>query len=507
MKINNTSYWLKEPAKYEFPPLKEDITVDVCVVGGGITGITTAYLLSQLDYSVCLIEANKLFSGTSGLTTAKITTQHGLIYDEFIQQKGVDNARKYYDSNNEAKTFIENTINKHNISCNLEKQASYLYTRDEKGLEKLEAEAKAYEQLNIKSSLTYNENDLLPFKVLGLLKIENQALFHPVHYLQSLLDQCRKNNVKIYENTRAIGLQYMKRPTVVCERDFHIVSDYVVQASHYPFYDGTEFFPLKMYANRSYAIAAQVKNKLSGMFINVDSPTHSIRPLTIDEGEAIIVAGENHRTGDDQIKTSEQFNNLEQFLRESFHPNKILNYWSAQDYTTLDNLPYVGQITEDQPNVFVATGYRKWGMTNGTNAALMICDLIMEKENPYKELYAPDRKATFDPSIKHMFSFNAKVAKELIKGKLSIKNDSFKQLKQKNAIIKSIDGNRIGIYKDENNQLFAVDTTCTHLGCELQWNDAETSWDCPCHGSRFTYEGKIINGPAKKPLRQINIKN
>lgn len=501
-----SSYWLSSSNLPTFDSLKNNMTTEIGIVGSGITGITLAYLLSKEGYSVTLIEAHTLVSGTTGNTTAKITTQHGLIYDELIQHYGVETAKLYYEANDRAKQFMIDTIEQYDIKdAKLRTASSIMYTTEGEHVKKLEKELQAYEQLSIDGSLSSDTE--LAFGAKEALHLPNQAHFHPVHYLRTLIEKCVEQGVSFFENTRAISVDYSKNPLIICEGGAHIVCQYVVQASHYPFFDGQQFFPLKMYADRSYALLAKTKKKVENMYINVDIPTRSIRPLSIENENYLIFAGENHRTGDSDVPTDEHFNLLAQFADEQFNIDKIEHMWSAQDYTTIDKIPYVGPVTKEKDNVLVATGYRKWGMTNGTNAALLLRDLIAQKETDFATVFSPQRNAKFDPSVKNLFTFNAEVAKHLVKGKFDSSKDKIEQIKDGEAAIIMHDGNRIGVYKDHHGKTYAVDTTCTHLGCEVAWNRAENSWDCPCHGSRFSIEGDVLNGPAVRNLKQINITN
>lgn len=501
----STSYWYDSVDLPEFPKLKEKIKVDVGIVGAGMTGITTAYLLSQQGLKVCLIDAGLLLNGTTGHTTAKITSQHGLIYDELISHFGDEKAKLYYEANNQAKKFIENTIEKHHISCQHTREDAYVYTNSNDYITKIENEAKAYEKLNIEGGLTDTVD--LPYTVKKALKMTNQAHFHPLEYLKKLLKICQENGVEIYEQTRALNVEYNKHPTIITEDDHRIICRFVIQASHYPFYDGTGFYPAKMYASRAYIIACKTKKTVTnGMYINAESPSRSVRPITINNEELLLIAGESHKTGQSNQPMMTHYKALQQFADQNFGVEQTLYRWSAQDLVTLDKVPYVGRVTKGQHNVFVATGFRKWGMTNSTNAALLLHDLIMDQENPYIDLFSPGRNIKPDPSIRKLINYNTDVAKHLVKGKMNRPEKDIDQLKPNEALITTLDGHRAGVYKDKEGTFHAVDTTCSHLGCEVEWNNAENSWDCPCHGSRYTYTGDILNGPAVKPLKKLNIK-
>jgi Rieske Fe-S protein len=215
----------------------------------------------------------------------------------------------------------------------------------------------------------------------------------------------------------------------------------------------------------------------------------------------ILVGGENHKTGQG-ITTLRHYEALEKYAEETFGIEKYLYRWSAQDLTTLDKVPYVGRITSSHPNVFVATGFRKWGMTNGTAAAILLKDLIARGESLYEELYSPSRFEG-DTMVKNFLAGNAEVAKHLVKGKIEKPNKNPEELKHDEGAVVSVRGKRAGAYKDSSGLLHIVDTTCTHLGCEVEWNSGDRTWDCPCHGSRFSYNGEVVEGPAEKPLKRL----
>lgn len=499
----STNYWLDSTKLHTFPKLTEKKHVDVCIVGAGLTGITTAYLLSKQGLKICVIEAGRIVNGTTGHTTAKITMQHGLIYHELIKHVGKENAALYYEANKNAKKLMEEIISDLQIDCRYTDDDAYIYTNSSDYLDNIKNEWKAYEQLDIEAELLSK----LPINigVKQAIKMKNQAHFHPLFYLQKLLEACLENGVEFYENTRALDIEFVRQPSVITNTDARIFADYVIQASHYPFYDGLGFYPTRMYASRSYIIAVKPEKPINkGMYINAEKPDRSIRTCEINEDNYLLIAGEGHKTGQGD-KMMEHYKALQQFAEENFNVTTIDYRWSAQDYITLDKIPYVGQLTEGHKNIFVATGFRKWGMTNSTNAAQLITDLILKKENKYERLFSPSRDITLDPSVRKLISYNTDVAKHLVKGKLERPNDELETLEQNDACITTIKGERVGIFKDDNNELHGIDTTCTHLGCEVTWNDAEHTWDCPCHGSRFAIDGNVIEGPAVKPLRKINL--
>jgi len=497
-------FWRESISFPSFPKLDHWVKTDVAIVGGGITGVTAAYLLAKQNIKVTLLDADVILNGTTGHTTAKITAQHGLIYDEFIQHFGVEKTLLYYQAQMEAKKFIENTINELNMKCSFQMEDAYIYTNSNKYVNKLENEKKAYDELKIDSDLT-NEMPLdLPVK--SVLRMRNQAQFHPLSYLKILIEEAVKSGAEVFENTTAIDIEYNKDPAVITEDNQRITCKYVISASHFPFYDRNSFYFSRMYPERAYVIAGKTDQKFpGGMYINAESPTRSIR-TTPEKGENLwLISGENHKTGQGK-STITHYQELQKFAKKHFNIDEVRYRWSTQDLTTLDKVPYIGPITESEENVLVATGFRKWGMTNSTIAAKMLVDKILQKDNPYEEVFTPSRFQA-DPVIRKFIRTNADVAKHMIKGKLQPPERSIENLGEDDATITRINGKRTGVYKDKNSNVHMVDTTCTHMGCEVSWNSGDRTWDCPCHGSRFSYTGEVMEGPAKEPLKKPEIKN
>ncbi|TPG68046.1 FAD-dependent oxidoreductase [Brevibacillus laterosporus] len=483
-----------------FQPVKEDLKVDVVIVGGGITGITAAYLLVKEGLKVALLEANNLLNGTTGHTTAKITAQHGLIYDELINHMGRTKARQYYEANTEALQFIKQTVSEHQIKCDFSQQDAYIYATTEECANKLEKEFEAYQQLNIPGELVHH----IPFdiKIHNALSMKNQAQFHPVSYLAHIVQLITANGGLIFENTMAVDLEEGDQPTVITREGQRVTADYVLSCSHFPFYDGLGFYFTRLYAQRSYVIAVKTEKEFpGGMYISADQPTRSIRSATFNGENIVLIGGDGHKTGQGK-DTLEHYKALETFGHEVYGSNEILYRWSAQDLVTLDKVPYIGEITANHRNILIATGYRKWGMTNGTAAGLLLRDIVLKRDNPYVDLYRPSR-FYINPSLKEFFAQNFDVAKHLISGKLEIPNREAEDLTNGEGSVVLFNGERAGAYKDDNGQLHIVDTTCTHLGCETEWNHGDRTWDCPCHGSRFSYTGEIIEGPAELPLKRL----
>jgi glycine/D-amino acid oxidase-like deaminating enzyme/nitrite reductase/ring-hydroxylating ferredoxin subunit len=494
------TYW-REIELPTFQKLTEDIAVDVAIVGAGITGITAAYLLSKEGLKVAILEAGSVLNGTTGHTTAKVTAQHGLVYDEFINHFGEEKARLYFESHMNAIQFVESNVTEKGIDCDFSKEDAYIYAVTDEYKEKLETEWEAYKRLEIDGAL----KDTIPFNIeaKAALMMKNQAQFHPLKYLKVLLDDAVNAGCMVFENTTATDIEDDDlQPKVVTKSGFKVTCNQVIIASHFPFYDLPGLYFARMYPDRSYAIGIKTdKEYPGGMYISADSPTRSIRYTPINGEKLIIIGGENHKTGQG-IDTIQHFEALEAFAEEVFGIKEYDYRWSAQDLVTLDKLPYIGPITSAREHILVATGFKKWGMTTGTVAGRLLADYVVNNENPYKELYSPSRFHA-DPDLKSIVSTNVDVAKHLIKGKLEIIPGDLDDLTDGEGSAVMYNGKRAGAYKDENGKLYIVDTTCTHLGCECEWNHAEKTWDCPCHGSRYAYSGDVIEGPAKKALKLL----
>lgn len=490
------SYWIASTEQTNYPTLEEDISVDVVIVGGGIVGITSGYLLKKQGIRVAIIEASKIAQGTTGFTTAKITSQHHLIYDKIISSMGINRAEQYANASESSIDFVENMIKELNIDCDFERVPSYIYTENESYVDNIEKEAEAALKLGIKAR--YVEDLPINLKIKSALVFENQAQFHPRKYLLPMSAKIPGDGSYIFENTKAMEVQKGNEVIITTNKSYKIKASKLIIASSFPFYDGLGLYLARLRPERSYIVATHIKENFpKAMFISAEKPRRSLRYQQDGEKQLILVGGDGHKVahGDD---FNEHYNNLKEFANSLFTVNSFQFEWSSQDYITLDKIPYIGKLTLSEENIYVATGFKKWGMTNGTTAARIITDKILGKANPFEAVFNPSRSFTLD-AYKNLVTENFDVAKELILGKL--KQGEYKiTLNPGEGKVINIDGNKYGAYKDEKEILHLIDITCTHLGCELKWNDAEKSWDCPCHGSRFTFDGEILNGPATHKL-------
>ncbi|MCJ8012853.1 FAD-dependent oxidoreductase [Paenibacillus sp. KQZ6P-2] len=496
------SLWRATTELPSFPRLNEDIQVDIAIVGAGIVGITTAYLLSRQGCKVALFEAGSILNGTTGHTSAKISAQHGLLYDELLNHFGEEKTQMHYQANRDAKDFIQNTVSNLNIECDLKPESAFLYMEKDDELQKLQKEFDAYVKLGIPGQ--WRDKLPIPLNVSGAIEMPDQAQFHPLHYLKPLVDEILKAGGQIFEHTTITTLKKDGPFTLTTYRGKHKVRcSHVVSASHFPFYDGGGMYFTRLHAMRSYVVAFQPNTTFAGgTYLSADEPKRSLRTASWNGEELVLAGGENHKTGQSMC-THSHYEGLEEFGRELFGVKSIPFRWSAQDLVTLDKLPYIGQITSGDEGIYVATGFNKWGMTQGTLSGMILSDQILGKGNPYTPLYTPSR-FNADPSIKNVVVQNADVAKHFVAGKVGLVQRSAEDLKPDEGAVITHNGKRAGGYKDTKGNLYLVDTTCTHLGCEVEWNEGERSWDCPCHGSRFNYEGEVIEGPATDPLEKLD---
>lgn len=498
-----TSYWIASTPETDYPSLNQDFDADVAIVGGGIAGIATAYLLTLEGLRVAVIEAKRILRATTGHTTAKLTSQHSLIYDKLINQFGRDLAKQYADANEAAIRWVRKISKEQSIDCDLSEQDAYVYTQTEGNRDKIDKEIEAALKLGIKAEFA----ESIPFEIPieAAIRFKNQAQFHPLKFLQALAKEVEHNGGVIFENSRAVELEEKEKLGIVVQNGSKVTADRVVIASHYPFINKEGLYFARIYIDRSYVLGVRAREKYpGGMYISAEDPSRSLRCQPDEDGELILVVGEKHKTGQGE-DTILHYENLMDFADEIFTVEDIPYRWSTQDCMTLDGVPYVGHYVKDTPNIYVATGYGKWGMSNAIASAHLIRDLIAKGDSPWKEVYAPSRMAT-GAAIGTFVVQNANVVGQLLGGKLAPLPDDI-DLEKGEAKVVEIDGHRAGAYKDRAGVIHVVDTTCTHLGCELNWNSAEKTWDCPCHGSRFTYEGEIVEGPANNPLNSVENTN
>lgn len=461
--------------------LNKDIEADILVIGAGMAGILIAYMLKKNGMNVVLIDAGKTAGGNTQNTTAKITSQHNLIYNKLISEFGEEKAKQYAKANESAIKKFKEIIEEAKIDCDFEEKAAYIYSRNE--IEKIKEEVEAANRVGINAEFVEEVNDL-PFKINGAVKFNNQAQFNPLKFLKYICE-----DLVIYENTRALEI----KENLVITNKGNISANNIVVATHYPIMNVPGFYFLKMHQERSYVLALKDVDNINGMYIDVDENGYSFRNYK----DLLLFGGIKQRTGENE--TGGSYEKLRKAAKELYPNSKEVYCWSAQDCMTIDGIPYIGRYSDDTPNIYVATGFNKWGMTSSMVSAMLISDMISGKENNYSEIFSPKR---FDLSlsISNVGKDISKTAKNFIAQKIYIPSSRIEHIQNGHAGIVEHEGEKVGVYKNIKGEVFFVSTKCAHLGCELHWNADELTWDCPCHGSRFDYNGRLIESPATKNL-------
>lgn len=450
------------------------------VIGAGLAGILTAWYLQEQGLSVIVLEASRTGSGQTSRTSAKITSQHSLIYDKLIRQFGERKARQYADANQQAIERYRKLVDTLSISCEFTDCPAYLYTTEDD--EPLKRELEAARRLGIDAAFTTNTS--LPFPVKGALKFFGQAHFHPLLFLEAVAKE-----VTVYEHTRVLNV----KGNQVFTNHGAVTAEHIIFATHYPFINVPGFYFLRMHQERSYLLALKPGIELDGTYLSIDQGGYSFRNYR----DMTLLGGCSHRTGSHNAGCYES---LRQTAGQYLPAAREAAYWSAQDCMTLDGIPYIGRFSAARPNWYAATGFGKWGMTSSMVAASIITDQITGKENPNAQVFSPQR---FTPGASAgELARNTAVTIKSFSGRLfSIPHDGIDAIENGHGGIVEYEGKKVGVYKDENGQIYTVSTRCPHLGCGLAWNQDELSWDCPCHGSRFDYKGNLIDNPAQEDLR------
>ena len=484
------SLWTKHTVIPKRERLTGEIKTETAVIGGGMAGLLTARLLAESGASVVVLEAARIGSGQTKHTTAKITSQHGLIYDRLAEQFGMEAAGQYAAANEKAIGEYRRMVKEYGIDCHFTESSAYLYSCENRKAKELAKEAEGAKALGITAEFTTKTE--LPFPVAGAVCFHGQAHFHPLEFLKRVAE-----GLTIYEKTPVLsvegGLVRTDGGTVTAEQ--------VVFATHYPFINVPGYYFMRMYQERSYVLAVDTENPAKGngflpegMYYGVDQNGLSLRSA---DG-LVLVGGESHRTGENREggryqKLMEQAKGLWPDCEERFR-------WSAQDCMTLDGVPYIGKFSAATPNWYVATGFGKWGMTSSMAAAMMIRDAITGRENPNAKVFSPER-FTPSASAKNFISGGLHMVRDLSREIFALPRAMTEELPCGHGGVVEYEGKKVGVYKEENGEIHVVSVRCPHMGCQLEWNPDEKSWDCPCHGSRFDYRGKRIDNPAQEGIK------
>ncbi|HEX8380678.1 MAG TPA: FAD-dependent oxidoreductase [Allosphingosinicella sp.] len=486
------TYWNSTAEAPNFPQLSGYLNVDVAIIGGGIVGITTARLLKDQDMTVAVVEARKVGRQVTGKSTAKMSSNHGILYQTLEQKFDEERARLYGEAQETAIRKIQQLASIHGIDCDIEAKSAFTYTLEEKHVEEVRKEVEVARRLGLPASLV-TETDL-PFDVLAAVRFDNQAQFHPTKYVAGLARTIPGEGSHVFENSRVIDYE----PTQVVTDYGTVTARYVVMATHIPLGQIGGYYALA-YPHAEVVIAAPIGRAPQGMYVNVEEPGRSIRTHRHANGKLYgIAAGPSFKPGhpDEERKHMAE---LEEWLTTNFDAGPIEYRWVNEDYEAMDQAPFIGWSSSGGNGYLVATGFAAWGISNGTVAGMIIADLAAGRDNPWFPVFDATRVKPVAGGPKFAKE-NLEVAAHLAGGYLSRKPKSFDELEPGDAAIMKIDGDNIAAFKDEDGKVHAVSAVCTHMGCLVGWNETDRTWDCPCHGSRFELSGEVIHGPATAPL-------
>lgn len=494
----NPSLWVADTPDVAYGRLGDTDrrTADVAVVGAGITGLTTALLLQRGGARVVLLEAGRVCSGVTAYTTGKVSTLHGLSYGPIRKRFGLDGARAYAEANRAGFTQIAALVDELAIDCHWERRPNHTYTTDESTLAKIEREVEVAQAVGFEAS--FETETELPIDVLGAVRFEGQAQFHARKYGLALAEAFVAAGGQVFDESRVVDVETSDGRCVV-EGGGTVEADQVVLATHLPFLDRGGLFA-RTHPERSYLMAFETDGSaLEGMYLGKGSSGWTLR--SAEGGRYLLVGGQGHKVGHEP-DTQARYAAIERWAQEHFDVGPAAYSWSAHDYVPVDRLPYVGKLPFGGGRVWTATGYQKWGMTNGSAAAVAIRDGIEGRPNAWAEAFDPAR-LDVAASAKSFVVENADVAARFVGDRIDhLTGVAPESLAPGEGGVAEVDGERVGAFRDDDGALHAVSLVCTHLGCHVTWNPAERSWDCPCHGSRFDIDGGILHGPATRPLPQ-----
>lgn len=491
---DKTSYWNATAEPTDFPRLSGEVAVDVAIVGGGIVGITAARLLKDMGRTVAVIEARRVGREVTGKSTAKMTSQHSIIYQTLERKFGEDKARLYGEAQERAIREIERLASAHGIAADIEPMPAYTYTCDQGHVGEIEKEVEVAQRLGLPASLVRGDIGL-PYPVLAAIRFDNQAQFHPTRYVAGLAATIPGGGSHVFEQSRAIDWA----PDRVTTETGAVTASTVIMATHLPLGQVGGYYAMA-YPKAEPVIVAPVGRVPAGMYINAEQPSHSIRTHRGGDGKVYaIAAGQSFKPGHTD-EERRNFGDLERWLRDHFEAGPIAWRWVNEDYTPMDSAPFIGWSSAIRDGYLVATGFDAWGISNGTAAAMILADLASGREShPWLDIFDATRVKPVAGGAEFVKE-NASVAAHLASGYLSSKPKDFDALAPGEAAILKVDGDNVAAFRDEEGKVHAVSAVCTHMGCLVGWNETDRTWDCPCHGSRFSLSGEVIHGPATRPL-------
>lgn len=505
--MNTISLWKSiTPKQTEFPSLQEDLEIDIAIVGAGITGILTAYQLMSAGKKVAVFEKDKIAENTTGFSTGNLYVAVQPLYQHVQSKFSLKTAHAVAKSRQAAIDFIERLVVEHHLNCHFERRPWYLHTDDKKKIRSIEKEADFFANAGFKIEDEQQLNIPLPFK--KAIRMDNQARINPMQFTVLMADILKDKGCLIFEDTPIRYYEEKDAHCILMTDQHKIKANKMVLATHVPL--GINHKQMLMGPYRSYVVAAKLADKQypNGNYWDLSSPHHAMS--THSEGtsmaiDTLAVAGSHHKTGQDK-NTLHNFAALEEYIRSHFKVEKIAYRWSAQHYQAADKLPYIGFASHSSKHIYMATGFFADGLVYGALSALILSDMIVGRENQWQSAFDSNRFTPF-ASAPAFIKESSNVFIQYMKdypGQHDVP-DANQIEKGQGKIIES-QGEKIAAYRDPDGKLHCVSAVCTHMKCIVSWNNAELTWDCPCHGSRFTTDGKVIEGPALIPLAKKELK-
>jgi glycine/D-amino acid oxidase-like deaminating enzyme/nitrite reductase/ring-hydroxylating ferredoxin subunit len=495
------SLWSTDVDRTSYAPLRGETEVDVVVVGGGITGMTTALLCKEAGLSVAVLEAARVGDGSTGSSTGKVTSQHDLFYATAIDALGAATAQRYADANQWALGALEELADRHGVDAYPSRQPSYLFSRDASTVDAVRAEAGAARRLGLPASFV--EDVGLPFEVAGAVRFDDQLQLHPTRLVLGFARAVHGDGSTVHEHSRVVDVSERRGRVEATTAGGVVRARHAVIATLLPIIDrGLEFARTR--PSRSYGIAVELDDAPpEPMFLSAGSPKRSLRHYHGDEGTFLVVVGEHQETGHGR-ELERHYGALIDFTHAHFSVRSVAYRWSAQDFMPVDGVPYIGRPLFTR-RVWVASGFKKWGLSNGVVAASIMTDGIIGRDNAWAEVFDVKRVGPLRSSTK-LVRDNLKVGVRFVGDRLIPRGPTAaKRLEPGEGVVVRSGTKPVAVSRATDGTLRAVDATCTHLGCVVSWNDAESSWDCPCHGSRFGEDGAVLAGPATRPLNVVDL--